>query len=57
MRTFIAGGIAAFVLVATNAMAQVPPLPELKFAEIPAALEDMEQRRTVGRLVAHVHET
>jgi NADPH:quinone reductase len=28
---------------------------ELAFDEIPAALEDMEQRRTMGRLVAHVH--
>jgi NADPH2:quinone reductase len=27
---------------------------ELEFAEIPAALEEMEQRRTTGRLVAHV---
>src|SRR5436309_15990543 len=28
---------ALFILNGTNAMAQVPPLPELKFAEIPAA--------------------
>jgi len=28
---------------------------ELSFGEIPSALEDMEQRRTVGRLVVHVH--
>lgn len=28
---------------------------ELGFDEIPAALEAMEQRRTMGRLVAHVH--
>jgi pimeloyl-ACP methyl ester carboxylesterase len=35
---FAAPVIAAlFILNGTNAMAQVPPLPELKFAEIPAA--------------------
>ena len=38
MSKFAAPVIAAlFILNGTNAMAQVPPLPELKFAEIPAA--------------------
>ncbi len=38
MSKFAAPVIAAlFMLNGTNAMAQVPPLPELKFAEIPAA--------------------
>ena len=38
MCKFRAAVIAAlFILNGTNAMAQVPPLPELKFAEIPAA--------------------